>query len=55
MLDLLGDMSSEELQELEDCARSLRSSRKGLEALKNFDQSMTEVRRCPHCGKDKAY
>ncbi|MCY4143311.1 MAG: hypothetical protein OXG08_06435 [Gammaproteobacteria bacterium] len=54
-LDLLGDMSSEELQELEDCAGSLIDSRKGLEALKNFDQLVTEFRRCPHCGKDKAY
>ncbi|MCY4143897.1 MAG: IS1595 family transposase [Gammaproteobacteria bacterium] len=55
MLDHLGDMSSGELKELENRARSLRGSRKGLEALKNFDQSMTEVRRCPHCGKDKAF
>lgn len=45
-------MSSEEL---EDFVRTLRGRRKGPDSLKNFDQSITEVRRCLHCGKDKAY
>ena len=55
ILNLLEKMSSEELAELEDQARSVRSSRKGMDALENFDQSMRDSRQCPHCGNDKVY
>lgn len=55
VLDLLGEMSSEELEKLENRVRSLRGSQKGVHALEQFDRSMTEARRCPRCGKDKAY
>ena len=55
ILDLLEKMSSEELAELEDQVRSLRSSRKGMDALENFDQSMRDIRQCPHCGSHKVY
>ena len=54
-LNLLEKMSSKELAELEDQVRSLRSSRKGMDALENFDQSMRDIRQCPHCGNDKVY
>jgi transposase-like protein len=54
-LNLLEKMSSEELAELEDQVRSLRSGRKGRDALEHFDQSMRDARRCPHCGRDKVY
>ncbi|MCY4143250.1 MAG: hypothetical protein OXG08_06125 [Gammaproteobacteria bacterium] len=55
ILEQLDELSSEDLERLESRARSLRSSRKGVQALRNFEQSMRESRRCPHCGMDKAY
>ena len=52
ILNLLDYLYSEELAEREEQVRSLRSSRKGMDALENFDQSMRDIRQCPHCGNE---
>ena len=55
ILNLLDQLSSEELAEQEEQVRSLRSSRKGMDALENFDQSMRDIRQFPHFGNGTVY